>query len=133
MLRSQAIVFEEIATMDFPFEGIPTIPPRKDMDHFAFYCDGCRYRIKGNIDECAIDLKKRLWDGGLGRGNDMTTGRRKRIAKWEDIVLIYAGQQFADDIPLREFHVPPGCKVMLAVDKRILEQDKPDPDSSYWL
>lgn len=21
--------------MDFPFEGIPTIPPRKDMDHMA--------------------------------------------------------------------------------------------------
>lgn len=32
---SQAEVFEEIATMDFPFEGIPTVPPRKDMDHMA--------------------------------------------------------------------------------------------------
>ncbi len=21
--------------MDFPFEGIPTVPPRKDMDHMA--------------------------------------------------------------------------------------------------
>lgn len=31
----QAEVFEEIATMDFPFEGIPTIPPRKDMDHMV--------------------------------------------------------------------------------------------------
>ena len=40
----QAEVFEEIPTMDFPFEGIPTVPPRKDMDHFAFFCDGCRYR-----------------------------------------------------------------------------------------
>ena len=43
-LCAQADVFEEIATMDFPFEGIPTIPPRKDMEHFAFFCDGCRYR-----------------------------------------------------------------------------------------
>ena len=41
---AQAEVFEEIATMEFPFEGIPTVPPRKDMDHFAFFCDGCRYR-----------------------------------------------------------------------------------------
>jgi hypothetical protein len=31
----QAEVFEEIATMEFPFEGIPTVPPRKDMDHMA--------------------------------------------------------------------------------------------------
>ena len=26
---------------------------------------------------------------------------------WEQIVLIYAGQQMADDVPLREYHVPP--------------------------
>ena len=32
---AQAAVFEEIATMDFPFEGIPTVPPRKDMDHMV--------------------------------------------------------------------------------------------------
>jgi hypothetical protein len=31
----QAEVFEEIATMDCPFEGIPTVPPRKDMDHMV--------------------------------------------------------------------------------------------------
>lgn len=35
-------MFEEIATMDFPFEGIPTVPPRKDMDHMAFFCGSCR-------------------------------------------------------------------------------------------
>lgn len=28
-------MFEEIATMDFPFEGIPTVPPRKDNDHMV--------------------------------------------------------------------------------------------------
>jgi len=32
---TKAEVFEEIATMDFPFEGIPTVPPRKDMDHMV--------------------------------------------------------------------------------------------------
>lgn len=31
----QAEVFEEIPTMEFPFHGIPTIPPRKDMDHMV--------------------------------------------------------------------------------------------------
>ena len=40
--EKEAIVFEEIATMDFPFEGIPTVPPRKDMDRMAFFCGGCR-------------------------------------------------------------------------------------------
>lgn len=33
--NSQAEVFEEVATMDFPFEGIPTVPPRKDVDHLV--------------------------------------------------------------------------------------------------
>ena len=32
---AQAEVFEEIATMEFPFEGIPTIPPRKNMDNMV--------------------------------------------------------------------------------------------------
>lgn len=40
----QAEVFEEIATLEFQFEGIPTVPPRKDMEHLAFFCDGARYR-----------------------------------------------------------------------------------------
>jgi len=31
----EAEVFEEIATMDFPYEGIPTIPPRKNMTHLV--------------------------------------------------------------------------------------------------
>lgn len=32
---SQAEEFEEIATMEFPFEGIPTVPPRKDFDRMV--------------------------------------------------------------------------------------------------
>mmetsp|Transcript_40099 Transcript_40099/g.55717 ORF Transcript_40099/g.55717 Transcript_40099/m.55717 type:complete len:155 (+) Transcript_40099:111-575(+) len=130
--EKEAEVFEEIATMDFPFEGIPTIPPRKDMDHFAFFCDGCRYRVKGNIDECAKAIKQRLWEGGCGRGGDMTTGKRKLIPCAEDIILIYAGQKMADDLTLREYHVPPGCKTMIAIDKRKILAGKPDADSAYW-
>ncbi len=33
--ESEPVVFEEIATMEFPFEGIPTVPPRKDMSHMV--------------------------------------------------------------------------------------------------
>ena len=35
LLAMQAEEFEEIATMDYPFEGIPTVPPRKDMDRMV--------------------------------------------------------------------------------------------------
>lgn len=31
----EPIVFEEVATMEFPFEGIATVPPRKDMSHMV--------------------------------------------------------------------------------------------------
>ena len=101
--RSQAEVFEELPTEEFAFEGIPTVPPRKDMEHFAFFCDGCRYRrvlgraarsarpradtrcparsVKGSITETAATIKRRLWEGGCGRGGDMTTGKRKVISR----------------------------------------------------
>ncbi|KAK3269398.1 hypothetical protein CYMTET_22154 [Cymbomonas tetramitiformis] len=129
----EAEVFEEIATMDYPFEGIPTIPPRKDMEHLAFFCDGCRYRVQASPDEKVKDVKKKLWEGGCGRGGEMTAGGpRKLIARWEDIVLIYAGQYMAEDLSLAEYHVPPGCKTMLAIDVRKLIAGKPDADSAYW-
>mmetsp|Transcript_13951 Transcript_13951/g.16839 ORF Transcript_13951/g.16839 Transcript_13951/m.16839 type:complete len:155 (+) Transcript_13951:90-554(+) len=130
--EKEAEIFEEIATMDHPFEGIPTVPPRKDMEHLAFFCDGCRYRVKASNDLTAAEVKKKLWDGGCGRGGEMTTGKRKIIDRAEDIVLIYAGQQMADDLPLSDYHVPPGCKTMIAIDKRLLESGRPDPDSAYW-
>lgn len=34
-LSPQAEIFEEIPTMDFPFHGMPTVPPRKDMSHMV--------------------------------------------------------------------------------------------------
>lgn len=43
-------MFEEVATMDFPFEGIPTIPPRKNTTHMAAFCNGCRYRVTASPD-----------------------------------------------------------------------------------
>jgi hypothetical protein len=47
-------------------------------------------------------------------------------------VLIFAGQEMADDVALGEYHVQPGCKCMIAIDRRLLLSGKPDPDSAYW-
>ena len=47
-IAAQAEVFEEIATMDFPFEGIPTVPPRKDMQHMVSWAK-CGYTWSGNF------------------------------------------------------------------------------------
>jgi hypothetical protein len=41
----QAEVFEEVPTMDFPFHGMPTVPPRKDMAHMV--CERERERGDG--------------------------------------------------------------------------------------
>jgi hypothetical protein len=35
--------------------------------------------VKGAIEETAATIKRRLWEGGCGRGADMTTGARKVI------------------------------------------------------
>lgn len=59
--EKEALVFEEVATMDYPFEGIPTVPPRKDMDHFAFFCGGCRYRVSGQPDWTVAKVGVLCW------------------------------------------------------------------------
>lgn len=46
--------------MDFPFEGIPTVPPRKDMDHMAFFCGGCRWGWLGHIQLCGQGANREL-------------------------------------------------------------------------
>ncbi len=43
-------MFEEIATTDHVFEGIPTVPLRKDREHMAAYCGACRYRVAATPD-----------------------------------------------------------------------------------
>ena len=55
--------------MDYPFEGIPTVPPRKDMDHMAFFCGGCRYRVTARPDWTAARVKQALFAGGIARAN----------------------------------------------------------------
>ena len=51
--------------MDFPYEGIPTIPPRKDMDHMAFFCSGCRYRVTAYPD---WEVRAGAGQAAAGRG-----------------------------------------------------------------
>lgn len=36
--------------MDFPFEGIPTVPPRKDMDHMVRHVRDVAYHKPGNLE-----------------------------------------------------------------------------------
>ena len=45
--------------MEFPFEGIPTVPPRKNMTHMAFFCSGCRYRVTA----APSDTVQKVWGG----------------------------------------------------------------------
>lgn len=45
--------------------------------------------------------------------------------------LLYAMQVMEDDRPLSAYHVPPGCKVLVAVEAAKLGA-LPDPDSAYW-
>jgi hypothetical protein len=87
----KAEVFEEVATMDHPFEGIPTVPPHKDVAHMAAYCDGCRYRVTCSPDWTAARLKQALWDGGIARANkaqDGEEGATPGIQRWQDIVSV---------------------------------------------
>ncbi|KAL3147226.1 hypothetical protein ABBQ32_002721 [Trebouxia sp. C0010 RCD-2024] len=108
--ESEAEVFEEIATMDFPFEGIPTIPPRKDMDHMAFFCEGCRYRVTAYPDWTAAKVKQALWKGGIERSNKPASKRNTPgLQKWQDL----------------------GCKCLIAIETAKLFT-KPPPDSAYW-
>lgn len=131
--EKEAYVFEEIATMDFPFEGIPTVPPRKDMDHLAFFCEGCRYRVTAYPDWTAAQVKQALFKGGIARANKPPHIRNTPgIQKWEDLELIYAGQRMEDDKKLANYFVPPGCKCLIAIERAKLELGKPDRDSAYW-
>ncbi|KAK9839277.1 hypothetical protein WJX81_005455 [Elliptochloris bilobata] len=130
--EKEAEVFEEIATMDFPFEGIPTVPPRKDMDHMVFFCSGCRYRVTAYRDWTVARVKQALWDGGIQRSNKPESVRNTPgLHRWQDLTLSYAGQHMEDDKRLMEYHVPPGCQALIAIETAKLST-KPDRESAYW-
>lgn len=54
----EAEVFEERATSEILFEGMDTVPPRKDVDHVAVFHEGCRYRVTYSEKETVLQLKK---------------------------------------------------------------------------
>ncbi len=131
--EKEAYVFEEVADMTHPFEGIPTVPQRKDVDHMAFFCGGCRYRVTAYPDWTALKVKEALFKGGIARANKPDDVRNTPgIQKAEDIELIYAGQRMANDKTLASYNVPPGCKCLIAAEKAKIEQGLPDKDSAYW-
>lgn len=106
--EKEAIVFEEIATMDLPFEGIPTVPPRKDMDHFAFFCGGCRYLVSGQPEWTVAQVKQALFEGGIARTNKPEGVRNTPgIQRWQDLALVYAGQRMENEKTMADYHVPP--------------------------
>ncbi len=37
-----------------------------------------------------------------------------------------------DGRTLASYGVPPGCKVMIAIERAKLQSGLPDPDSAYW-
>jgi len=128
-------VFEEIATAnagDFVFEGIPCVQPRTDYAHLAFFYDGCRYRIKADVKEKCQDIKKRLWEKGCGKGEAMTTGRRRTVEDWRELTLLYSCEIIPEDTTLLDFGVPPGCKCLIALETALLESGKPSASDPYW-
>jgi hypothetical protein len=128
--EKEAEVFEEIATMAHSFEGIPSVPPRKDMTHLTFFCSGCRYRVTASPSDLVKVVKERLIAGGIGRSNK---GFTPGIHEVKDLVLIYAGQHMDDDeAALEHYHVPPGCQCMIAIDAAKIKRRTPDADSPYW-
>eukprot|EP00775_Hariotina_reticulata_P011179 gene11179-11329_t len=130
--EKEAEVFEEVATMEHSFEGIPTIPPRKDTKHMAFFCNGCRYRVSATPDMTVAQVKQALFAGGIHRANKPPAkSNTPGINSWNDLALLYAMQVMQDDKQLQDYHVPPGCKTMIAIEAAKLGA-KPDPNSAYW-
>lgn len=46
-----------------------------------FVLTDSRPRVRGDITETAGNICKRLWEGGCGRGGDMSTGKRKLLSR----------------------------------------------------
>jgi len=106
------------------------------MTHVACWFDGCRYRVEFDIARTARELRQKLWEGGMGRGDEMTTGARRKVERAEDIVIIYSGRRMLDlEKPVREYDVPTGCKVLLAIPQALLDRAElgfgPE-NEDYW-
>eukprot|EP00878_Enallax_costatus_P045881 GHUV01055403.1.p2 GENE.GHUV01055403.1~~GHUV01055403.1.p2 ORF type:complete len:123 (+),score=45.04 GHUV01055403.1:1487-1855(+) len=121
-----------MATMDMPFEGIPTVPPRKNTSHMAAFCEGCRHRFTATPDMTVAQAKQALWAGGIARSNKPPEkSNTPGLRDWSDLALLYAMQVMDDDQLLSSYHVPLGCKVLVAIEAAKLGAP-PEPDSAYW-
>ena len=127
---TQCYVFEEIPNMDYPWEGMPTIPPHKDREHLTFFTEkDKRFRVRANPDEDVADVKRRMFDGGMNaRANPGT-----HFETIDDVVLWYAGQTMRDGHKFSEYRVPPGCQAIMAKHKKWMDLKQPPPDDDYWL
>jgi hypothetical protein len=94
---------QKIATMDMPFEGIPTIPPPKDRARLAFFAGGCRYLVTADPRRDTVaEVKQRLFSGGIARAYP------GEIASADDIELYYACVRMeVAEAKLEEYKVPP--------------------------
>ena len=132
--EKEAYVFEEIATMDFPFEGIPTVPPRKDMDHLAFFCGGCRYRVTAYPDWTAARVSTRMFVWTAGRDVIHELGALSYYAggsKWRP-VREWSGRVYRGcRSPARRPRPPRELQVKQALFKGgIARSNKPAPASN---
>jgi hypothetical protein len=140
--EDEAAVFEEIPTFAWTFphlKDVPTVSARTNTTHVAAWFDGCRYRVEFDVEGGGTvgALRQKLFDGGMGRGDEMSTGARRKVDDAEDIVMMYAGKRMLDlDAPLREYGVPVGCKILLAIPRALLERAErglgPAPEDDYW-
>ena len=137
----EATVFEEIPTFAYTFphlRDVPTVPARTNMTHVACWFDGCRYRVEFDVTRGSVrELRQKLYDGGMGKGDAMSTGARRKVEDAESIVMMYAGQRMLDvDKRVSEYGVPVGCKILLAIPGALIERAErglgPAPEDDYW-
>ena len=138
---ADAGVFEETPTRDSPrfaiLPDVPTVPPRKDETFLAVFWDGCRYRVEfPDLRRSVGELKRALFRGGLGRGDEMSTGKRREIESVDALALFYACDELSDDsASVESYGVPPGCKILIGLDRALIEAAKRgriEGDDAYW-
>ena len=76
--------------MEHSFEGIPTVPPRKDVAHMAFFFNGKRYRVSATPNMTAREVKQALWAGGIAQG-------ASGLKDWNDLVRAMRAADAAAD------------------------------------
>ena len=69
----------------------------------AFFSNGCRYRVEAYPDWTGERVKRALFDGGLSR--ERPGGKNPGIESWQDIAIVYAGQQIENARSLEDYNV----------------------------